>query len=260
MLLRQCLCHKSELTNIGFFGGQLRTALQFNYRRTANLIRLEGGKPTKGTTARARYGLFVDRISSAALIISYIARSMARYLATPARAAMATSELFFENPAVIHAFRQLTGTAWNAITVGLDRHSNHRVKLGSVFRISAQRSAVMKTLLLGVFLFISASTVHAGGQTVIPSYAATQRGLFWTKLYTTGGRDLYCNVRYSADERLTVEHAYAADWIATKHGCANRNSCLIPAYGFAEADLHNLRPAIGAIDSSRGGKQSGRAE
>jgi deoxyribonuclease-1 len=33
--------------------------------------------------------------------------------------------------------------------------------------------------------------------------------------------------------------------------------CPIPAYGFAEGDLHNLWPAIGAINSSRGDKPYG---
>jgi hypothetical protein len=40
-----------------------------------------------------------------------------------------------------------------------------------------------------------------------------------------------------SDSRSSV---YAADWIATHHRCRNRNECPIPAYGFAEADLHNL--------------------
>ena len=56
---------------------------------------------------------------------------------------------------------------------------------------------------------------------------------------------------------LTIEHVYAADWIATHHGCENRKTCPVPAYGFAEADLHNLWPAIGAINSSRGDKRFG---
>jgi deoxyribonuclease-1 len=97
----------------------------------------------------------------------------------------------------------------------------------------------------------------AGGQTVIANYATAQRDFFWTKLYPSGGRDLYCNVRFITGQRLTVEHAYAADWIATHHGCPNRNECPIPAYGFAEGDLHNLWPAIGAINSSRGDKTFG---
>jgi len=48
-----------------------------------------------------------------------------------------------------------------------------------------------------------------------------------------------------------VEHVYAADWIAEKFGCANCR-CDHPTYKFAEADLHNLWPALGAINSSRG--------
>ena len=111
-------------------------------------------------------------------------------------------------------------------------------------------------LFVGLFLF-SATIAFAGGQTVIPNYATAQRDFFWTKLYPSGGSDLYCNVHFTTGQRLTVEHVYAADWIATHHGCPNRNECSIPAYGFAEADLHNLWPAIGAINSSRGDKAFG---
>lgn len=43
---------------------------------------------------------------------------------------------------------------------------------------------------------------------------------------------------------MTIEHAYPADWIATHHGCPNRNECPIPAYGFDEAD----RCAVEGVD------------
>lgn len=64
-------------------------------------------------------------------------------------------------------------------------------------------------------------------------------------------------IRFKKRHRLTVEHTYPADWIATHHGCPKRTECPIPVYGFAEADLHNLWPAIGAINSSRGDKPYG---
>ena len=48
-----------------------------------------------------------------------------------------------------------------------------------------------------------------------------------------------------------IEHAYPAAWIATHHGCENRQSCKVEAYGRAAADLHNLWPAIASIKSSR---------
>ncbi len=68
---------------------------------------------------------------------------------------------------------------------------------------------------------------------------------------TAAGWDLYCGVRFKKGERLSVEHVYAADWIAEKFGCADRQ-CDHPTYKFADADLHNLWPALGAINSSRG--------
>ena len=115
----------------------------------------------------------------------------------------------------------------------------------------------MRKLLIVLLFLCFTATAHAGGQTKIPNYATAQRVFFWGQLYVNGGRDLYCNLRFTVGQRLTVEHVYAADWIATHHGCANRNSCSVPAYGFAEADLHNLWPAIGALNSSRGDKLFG---
>src|SRR5688572_26355732 len=83
----------------------------------------------------------------------------------------------------------------------------------------------MNSLLIGLLLVSWTAVAHAGGQTTISNYAAAQRAFFWTHLYPDGGRELYCNVRFVAGQRLTVEHVYAADWIATHHGCKNRRSC-----------------------------------
>ena len=69
----------------------------------------------------------------------------------------------------------------------------------------------MKILVLAaVLLLAGAISSLAGGQHIIPDYATAQRNFFWTKLYVKGGRDLYCNVRFLRDQRLTVEHIYAA--------------------------------------------------
>ena len=115
----------------------------------------------------------------------------------------------------------------------------------------------MKTFLLLATLLLASTLALAGGQHVIPDYATAQRDYFWTKLYVAGGRDLYCNVRFLTGQRLTVEHVYAADWIASHFGCPNRNECPHVDYKRAEGDLHNLWPAIGAINSSRGDKLYG---
>lgn len=133
------------------------------------------------------------------------------------------------------------------LSFGVDRDS----------REEGPEQSEMKKLFISVLLFFTATIAYAGGQTVIRNYATAQRDFFWTQLYPNTGRDLYCNVRFFPGVRLTVEHVYAADWIATHHNCANRNDCPIPAYGFAEGDLHNLWPAIGAINSSRGDKPFG---
>jgi deoxyribonuclease-1 len=115
----------------------------------------------------------------------------------------------------------------------------------------------VKTAFLAAVLLLTATLARAGGQNVIPNYATAHRQFFWTKLYVNGGESLYCGVRFKTGQRLTIEHVYSADWIATKFGCQNRDTCPHPNYLFAEADLHNLWPELGAINSSRGDKLFG---
>ena len=116
--------------------------------------------------------------------------------------------------------------------------------------------------LLWLLLLFLAPPV-AAQQTAFADYPTVQKNVFWLMLYPFGGRTLYCNVQFKPGQRkidgriVTIEHAFPADWIAEHHGCENRNSCDIPEYGYAEADLHNLWPAIGNINSSRGDQSLG---
>ena len=93
----------------------------------------------------------------------------------------------------------------------------------------------------------------AAQQSAFDNYAHVQRNVFWPKLYTCGGTTLYCGLPFAGGEKsvdghdLTIEHAYPAAWIATHHGCKNRQSCKAEAYGRAAADLHNLWPAIASM-------------
>jgi deoxyribonuclease I len=113
-------------------------------------------------------------------------------------------------------------------------------------------------LLASILTAIPSPVAYAGGQHIIPDYATAQRQYFWTRLYVNGGKELYCNVPFTKGQRVSVEHVCAADWIAGHFGCANRH-CGHPDYKRAEADLHNLWPAIGAINSSRGDKLFGES-
>ena len=113
--------------------------------------------------------------------------------------------------------------------------------------------------LVVLFCLFGTNLVHSK-QTNIKDYNDAKDNYFWNKLYSAKGTSLYCNLKFdnggvtnveNKKVKLTIEHAYAADWIATANGCANRNACDIDVYKFAEADLHNLWPAHGSINSSR---------
>ena len=100
-------------------------------------------------------------------------------------------------------------------------------------------------------------TPAAAQQTAFDTYEHVRDNVFWQDLYACGGATVYCGLAFTAGQKridgrkLTIEHAYPADWIASHHDCKNRNTCKASAYGRAAADLHNLWPAIGNINSSR---------
>lgn len=121
---------------------------------------------------------------------------------------------------------------------------------------------IIFTVLLLLFGWIKA---HAGGQHVIPSYNAASR-IFWNQLHKDiGGISLYCGVSFDPEgfymispnkKRMTIEHVLPAQWMAEWLRCKNRG-CTHPSFKLAEADLHNLWPALGAINSSRGQRPFG---
>ena len=102
-----------------------------------------------------------------------------------------------------------------------------------------------------VLVLFTTATVMAG-QTEIKDYATAQSSVFWERLYPSGGQGTYCDTLLTKGEGSSIEHAFPADWIAKSFGCPNRDDCPLVEYGFAEADLHNLWPAISNINSSRG--------
>jgi len=89
-------------------------------------------------------------------------------------------------------------------------------------------------------------------QIVIPNYETARDDYFWPELYPDGAETLYCGIQIPAGIRVTVEHVYAAQWMAVAVGCPNRNECDVELFHHAEADLHNLWPAMRSINSSRG--------
>ena len=109
-------------------------------------------------------------------------------------------------------------------------------------------------------------------QSTIRGYNTARDDFFWPRLYAFGGVTLYCSHTFPSEEvhqtvggrrlsngaeMLSVEHAYPADWIAEANSCPDRNNCNVDAFQFAEADLHNLWPALQRINSSRGDRPLG---
>jgi deoxyribonuclease-1 len=119
-------------------------------------------------------------------------------------------------------------------------------------------SKVRSLVLIGVLTCLFFAGSANAQQSRIPNYDTARDAYFWTMFYVFGGETVYCAVEFGpqmsvniAGQRMTVEHAYPADWIAEAFGCDNRSACPDPGYGFAEADLHNLWPALSSINSSR---------
>lgn len=89
------------------------------------------------------------------------------------------------------------------------------------------------------------------------AFNQVRKTVFWPKLYTGDYQGLYCGRTFTAGTRVSVEHAYPADWIAEANGCENRKNCPLQTYLDASSDLHNLWPAEQRYNSSRGDKAFG---
>lgn len=114
-------------------------------------------------------------------------------------------------------------------------------------------------------------------QTTIPSYDHARDKVFY-RLYAKVPRieatDIYCGLKFWVDPKvldlpedqdtgkpapwLTLEHSYAAQWMANALNCGNRDTCgshsdatTRTRFNHAEADLHNLWPAVRNLNSSR---------
>lgn len=117
---------------------------------------------------------------------------------------------------------------------------------------------------------VAAWVAPAGAQqTVFAGYAVVRDTVFWSLFYVLGGATLYCEIPFDRDgnlapalagERLTIEHVYPQQWIAEHFGCARAAGCTDPRFRAAAADLHNLWPALGRINASRGQRRFGEIE
>lgn len=83
-------------------------------------------------------------------------------------------------------------------------------------------------------------------------YEQVRDSIFWPRLYEDAYETLYCERAKAAGEWVTVEHIYAASWIAKANGCTSRKNCPTDAYRAASFDLHNLWPALARYNMSRG--------
>jgi deoxyribonuclease I len=88
-------------------------------------------------------------------------------------------------------------------------------------------------------------------------YEHVRDTVFWPLLYNVSYETLYCGVSKQAGEKVTVEHAYPASWIAVANGCVSRDDCPKDAYRAASSDLHNLWPALRRYNTSRGNQPFG---
>jgi deoxyribonuclease-1 len=128
-------------------------------------------------------------------------------------------------------------------------------------------------MIVCLYALFGSTSVYAD-QTVIRDYAYARERVFF-RLYVSvpqyESTDIYCGLRFRVHASvaklppgaktgkrpaiwLTLEHAYPADWMADALECGNRTECgkMESRFNRAEADLHNLWPALDRLNSSRG--------
>lgn len=109
-------------------------------------------------------------------------------------------------------------------------------------------------------------------QESISAYNAKARAFLYSLYFNTSAQnsaDIYCGIRFKVEDPegktraswLSAEHAYAAKWMVDYLGCGEREACRKAAdtkikkrFNHAEADLHNLWPALVNLNSARGDK------
>lgn len=121
----------------------------------------------------------------------------------------------------------------------------------------SDRDRVM-VIILGAlaFILILLGIVY-GDQLQILSYDKARK-IFWNKLYSGVGQDLYCGSLFKGSSGLNIEHIYAASWMGEYLGCGSRVECraysdptIRKRFNHMEGDLHNLWPALATINKAR---------
>ncbi len=127
---------------------------------------------------------------------------------------------------------------------------------------------------------IAVASQHAWAeQTRIRNYETTRNEYFWAYYADKKGdevRDIYCGVRFPVEEKnngkghkstdwMSIEHAMPAQAMAISLGCLNRKECpsdpdVGEKFDHAEADMHNMWPALRKLNSSRGKRKLAEIE
>lgn len=83
--------------------------------------------------------------------------------------------------------------------------------------------------------------------------------ILWTTVYRQGGKTLYCSASFSTKnykERkklANAEHVFPMSWAAKALHCGTRKKCQKRSAAFREieSDLHNIYPAVIAVNKAR---------
>lgn len=83
----------------------------------------------------------------------------------------------------------------------------------------------------------------------------TIRPLFWSRLYASGGKSLYCGKSFNGagHQGLNVEHVFPMSWATKALQCGSRKQCRVRSKMFnrIEADLNNLYPSRTDVNQDR---------
>lgn len=83
--------------------------------------------------------------------------------------------------------------------------------------------------------------------------------LLWTKVYSHGGKTLYCDKSFSTKTSqirkkvANAEHVFPMSWVASDLDCGTRKQCQRKSKKFRqiEADLHNIYPSQIHVNKAR---------
>jgi deoxyribonuclease-1 len=121
----------------------------------------------------------------------------------------------------------------------------------------------MRFFLVALPIFLFALSACNVAQPPLSTYKEARK-VFWSSVYPTSGKTLYCGLGFESARRsgINIEHVFPMSWATNGLNCGKRKQCRASSLQFntIEADLHNLYPARSDVNTARSSYRFGEVQ